>query len=156
MAQGTVVLAGSLPVEHLALDLLVAEFGWSLREVDSVCHLAALNLEHNLVTVLFNPQNLALPSDEALRAILDAAPGALPILCHRFADEIDWPQVAQVGAFHSLLLPFNAREVRHSLGFVWGARRRSAVIALPHRPDRKAVIGGQRPRSHARAAGIVA
>jgi hypothetical protein len=54
MAHGTVVLAGSLPVEHLALDLLVAEFGWSFKEADSLRCLAELNVDHNLVTVLFS------------------------------------------------------------------------------------------------------
>jgi hypothetical protein len=57
-----------------------------------------------------------------VRAILDAAPGALPILCHGFADAIDWPQLVDAGVFHSLSFPFDLQEVRRSLGFVWSAK----------------------------------
>jgi hypothetical protein len=125
MTQGTVVLAGVLPVEHVALDLLVAEFGWSLKEASSVARVAELNAEHSLVTVLFSPHDLGLPWNQALRGVLRAAPTALPILCHGFADAIDWPELAEAGVFHSLLLPFDLGEVRQSLGFVWEATRRA-------------------------------
>jgi hypothetical protein len=129
MTVGTVVLAGVLPVEHVALDLLVAEFGWSLREASSIAQVAELNATNNLVTVLFSPQDLALPWDQALRALLRVAPEALPILCHGFADAIDWPQLAEAGVFHSLLLPFDMGEVRQSLGFVRQAKLRQAATA---------------------------
>jgi hypothetical protein len=129
MAQGTVVLAGVLPVEHVALDRLVGEFGWSLNEASSLCRVAELNVDHTVVTVLFSPHDLALPWDQALRAVLEAAPNALPILCHGFADAVDWPQLAEAGAFHSLRLPLDIREVRQSLGFVWEAKRRAATFA---------------------------
>lgn len=126
MSLGTVVLAGVLPVEHVALDLLVAEFGWSLREASSVGRVADLNAAHTVVAVLFSPHDLALPWDQALRGVMRAAPEALPILCHGFADAIDWPQLADAGVFHSLLLPFDMGEVRQSLGFVWEAKLREA------------------------------
>lgn len=61
MTQGTVVLAGGLPVEHLCLDVLVAEFGWSLKEVEGLGSLAELNHDNNVVTVLFSPKTLDLP-----------------------------------------------------------------------------------------------
>jgi hypothetical protein len=86
--------------------------------------LAELNARQDLVTVLFSPKNLALPWQQALRAVLDAAPKALPILCHSFAEVIDWPQVAEAGAYYSLLMPFNVSEFRQSLGFVRSARQR--------------------------------
>ncbi len=81
------------------------------------------------------------------------APGARPVLCHGFADNIDWPNAAKAGAFHSLLLPFRLSEVRHSLGFIWGARKCSAPIPMRHRSQwRKSVIHVPRIRT----AGIVA
>ena len=129
MTQGTVVLAGVLPVEHVALDLLVAEFGWSLKEASSVAQVAELNADHTVVTVLFSPHDLGLPWDQALRAVLRAAPTSLPILCHGFADAIDWPELADAGVFHSLLLPFDMGEVRQSLGFVREATYRAAAAA---------------------------
>jgi hypothetical protein len=127
MPQGTVVLAGVLPAEHVALDRLVAEFGWSLKQASSFAEVAELNADHSVVTVLFSPQDLALRWDWALRGVRDAAPAALPILCHRFAHAIDWPEAAQAGVFHALRLPLKLGEVRQSLGFVWEAKRRPAA-----------------------------
>ena len=156
MTQGTVVLAGSLPVEHLALDILVAEFGWSLNQASSLRGLAELNADYNVVAVLFSPRSLALPWEHALRGILDAAPGALPILCHRFADAIDWPQVAEAGGFHSLLLPFTRGEVRQSLGFVWDAKYRATTTPILQQPRLRGVASDDtRPRI-VKAARIVA
>ncbi len=155
MTHGTVVLAGELPVEHLALDLLVAEFGWTFKEADGLRSLAELNADHNLVTVLFDPRNLDLPWDQALRAVLEAAPKALPILCHGFGERINWPQEAEAGAFHSLLLHFSVHEVRQSLGFVWGAKCRFATTPIRHRVHRRTAVSQQTQYARARAAGIV-
>ena len=156
MSSGIVVLFGDLPVERQALDLLVAEFGWSLTEVRTARDLAQANVDYNLITVLFDPETLSLPWDRALRLIFEAAPRTLPILCHRFAEGIDWPQVAEAGAFHSILLPLNQREVRQSLGFVWGARRHSTAISMsPHR-DPKRAMREHTQKPVARAAGMVA
>jgi len=156
MTSGIVVLLGDLPVERQMLDLLVAEFGWSLKEARTIRDLARANLDHNLVTVLFNPVTLSLPCDRALRLILEAAPRALPILCHRFAEAIDRPQVAEAGAFHSLQLPLNPREARQSLGFVWGAKGRSASISMRSRPEPRQTIDRQTKQSRARAVAMVA
>lgn len=153
MTRRIVVLVGSLPVEKLALDLLVAEFGWAVENAPSLGCLAKLNRERSLVAVLFNPQDLALPWKEALRAVLEAAPRALPVLCHGFADKIDWPHVAEAGAFHSLLLPFRASEFRHTLGFISVAKRSPSPMHMNHhsRPPKSVINAPQ-----ARAAGIVA
>jgi len=130
MTNGTVVLAGSFPVDHLNLDGMAAEFGWSVTETSSLRGLAELNTDRNVVAVLFNPRSLALGWDQALRAVQEAAPRALLILCHGFADSIDWPQVAEAGAFHSLLLPFAGHEIRQSLGFVWDAKAQQDRVRL--------------------------
>jgi len=153
MTRGTVVLIGAMPVENMAVDLLVADFGWSIEKVPNLVDLAKVSRAHNLVAVLFSPQDLAIPWEEALHCVLKAAPRALPILCHGFADKIDWPQVAEAGAFHSLLLPFRESEFRHTLGFISSAKRSSSPIQMHHhsRP-RKSVINAPQ----ARTAGIVA
>lgn len=78
------------------------------------------------------------------------------MLCHGFAEMIDWPQVADAGAFHSLLLPFDVREVRQSLGFVWGAKRCSATMSIRCRLHPRRAISEQTPQACAHAAGIVA
>lgn len=126
MTHGTVVLISGIPVDLPALDLLVRESGWSLKEAHGVRGLAELNAKDSVVTVLFDPRNLELPWNHALRAVLDTAPKALPILCHGFADAIEWADAAEAGAFHLLRLPFDLSEVRQSPGFV------SARRAAPH------------------------
>lgn len=156
MTHGTVVLVGNLPVEHLALDLLAAEFGWSLKEACSLPDVADLDTDHNLVAVLFSPRDLALSWEQALCAISNAAPKALPILCHGFADGIDWPQAARAGAFHSLLLPFCAREIRQSLGFVFEAKCRQAIIRVRYQSPRRIAAQNDAQQGSARVARVSA
>ena len=127
MAHGTVVLLAGPPAERVTLEKLLSGFGWSLEVAESLDDLAALALGQSPVAVLFSPAHLALPWNHALRGVLRAAPGAFAILCHRFGDPIDWPQVAEAGAFHSLLMPFSESEVRQSMGFVWSVRFGSAA-----------------------------
>ena len=110
------------------LDCLASEFGWSFQKVDNLQNSPKLNLSDDVVAVLFSPTSLGLPWDEALNFILNAFPRAFPILCHGFADNIDWPKMADAGAFHSLPMPFSVAEVRQSLGFVWGAKYSSKQI----------------------------
>lgn len=155
MANGTVVLVGNLSAERPALDLLIDKFGWSLEEAGSLGHVAELNAGHNLVAVLFSPRSLALPWDQALRAIVDAAPRALPILCHGFRERIDWPQAARAGAFHSLHLPFCVQEIRQSLGFVFDAKCRPALIPA-RQPRLRTAVKGHARQANARAARISA
>jgi DNA-binding NtrC family response regulator len=131
----TVVLAGVWVIDQAALDDLAAEFGWSVARVSSICQLADMKADGNLAAVLFNPQGLGLTKlgltwESALQAVRQAAPGALPIVCHGFADTVDWPQLAEAGAFHLLRMPFHLSEVRQSLGFVREATRRLAAPAM--------------------------
>lgn len=123
MANGTVVLLGSLRVDRPAMDHLVSAFGYSLKEVLTLRHLG--DLDDDLVAVFFSPNAMGLECDDALQHVLRAAPSALPIVCHGFAENVDWPRLVDAGAFHSLPMPFSATEVRQTLGFVWGAKSRS-------------------------------
>ena len=126
MSHGTVILLGSLPIEHLVLDCLAAEFGLSFKEVDDLRN--SKNPIEDVVAVFFSLSGLGLSWDEALKSVLNAFPGAFPILCHGFADNIDWPKVADAGAFHSIPVPFGAAELRQSMGFVWGAKQSSKPL----------------------------
>lgn len=125
MSHGTVVLLGSLPIERLVLDRLVSEFRFSFKEVEKIESLRNLKMRDDVVAVLFKPSGLGLPWDEALRSVLNAFPRAFPILCHGFAEHVDWPRAADAGAFHSIPVPFSVAELRQSLGFVWEAKKRS-------------------------------
>jgi len=152
MSSEIVVLLGDVRIESQALDSLVEEFGWSLKKVQDVHGLAQPNFDNNLIAVLFDPKSLSLPWDRALRVILEAAPRALPILFHRFAEAIDWPQVADAGAFHSLQLPLNQCEARQTLGFVWSARRRSTAVSMACHPDLEPADSRQTQQFGARVA----
>lgn len=157
----TVVLAGVWASDQKAIEDLAAEFGWAVAQVLSIRQLAEMKTHGNLVAVLFNPQGLGLTKlgltwDQALQAVRETAPEALPIACHGFAERVDWPLLAEAGAFHSLRMPFNLSEVRQSLGFVRDAARGSAPLVMEGTADdlsrlRKAVRCDDRERSRARA-----
>jgi hypothetical protein len=122
MMKSTVVIVGELPIDHLALDLLVAEFGWSLKKVADLGCLETFDSDYDPVTTLFGPKLLDLPWDKALRSVIAAFPRTLPILC--------WirgtPRLVTSSRSWGLsftLVPFSVSEVRQSLGFVWCARR---------------------------------
>lgn len=162
----TVVLAGVWVIDQAALDNLAAEFGWSVARVSSIPQLAEMKVGGNLVAVLFNPQGLGLTKhgltgEQALQVVREAAPGALPIVCHGFADTVDWPELAEAGAFHLLRMPLDLSEVRQSLGFVREATRRSEAPAVKISADdlsrlRKAVRwedSGEATREHKLASG---
>jgi len=150
MAKGTVVLLGSLPIERLVLDLFVSEFGFSFNEVASLQAVREINLHEDIAAVLFNPNSLGLEWEDALRSVVNAFPGAFPILCHGFADRIDWPKMADAGAFHSVPVPFSVAELRQSLGYVWGAQHRAKPIRFRTAADERI------PRAHLGTARIVA
>jgi hypothetical protein len=130
---GTLIFVGNACAERLPLDILAAEFGWSVESVKSLDELREVRHERHIIAVLFDAQTLRLEPLCALEAIQDAAPKALPIVCHRSSELIRWPELADAGAFHALLLPFHAGEIRQSLAFVHErqARRGSRVISLP-------------------------
>ncbi len=130
VARATVVLLGSLPIERFVLDCLASEFGFSFKEVEGLPDVPTPNLRADAVAVLFNASSLGLEWDEALSSILNAFPEAFPILCYGFADHIDWPRMADAGAFHSIPLPFSVAELRQSLGFVWAAQHGSKRMPL--------------------------
>ena len=155
MPSGIVALVGDLHIDRQALDLIAADFHWSVKQFRTIYELAQAN-DNNLIAVFFDPKSLSLPQERALRVILEAAPGALPILCHRFAEVVDWPQLAEAGAFHSLRFPLDLREARQTLGFVWEARRHSAAFSMQVRHNPKQSVSEQTQESRARATGMVA
>lgn len=155
MPSGIVALVGDLHLDRPALDLIAAEFHWWVKQFRTIYELAQAN-DNNLVAVFFDPKSLSLPQELALRDILEAAPGVLPILCHRFAEVVDWPQLAEAGAFHSLRFPLDSREARQTLGFVWEAGRRTAAFPVRVRHNPKQSVSQQTQESRAHATGIVA
>ncbi len=130
-----VVLLGCVNDHCTAFSDHVVGFGWSLEGVANLQDLRKLSKIRNLVAVFFDAETMGLPWEQALRSVLDNAPAALPVACHKFSEAFAWPELAEAGAFHAVSLPFDPDELRQSLGFVWGAmlRRSRNVIALANR-----------------------
>jgi len=134
MSSHVLAIAGALPAERAGIAGVASGFGWSLKEAAGTEALRELAADHIVVAVLFSPGSLQLPWELALQAVLNAAPKTRAILCHGFAEPIHWPQAADAGAFHSLMLPLDLAELRRSLGFVWSAQRNAIVIPISHVP----------------------
>jgi len=131
MMQRSVVLLGDLPLKTAALHRHVQEFGWSLETAGDLAQLPNLLAARNPVAVFLDANGLALSWEVALKSVLDIDPEALVILCHRFSDAVDWPKLAEVGAFHAVALPFDPNEVRQSLAFVSSANVQRRENSLP-------------------------
>jgi len=131
--RSAVVILENLSVGNLPLEDLAEEFGWSLERAFSGDGLSRLAAERIIPAVLFHPGGLRMSWQEALRLVREAAPVSHPILCHRFSEAIPWSELVQAGAFHSLRLPLDLREVRQSFGFVWAATSKSStnLVAFP-------------------------
>jgi len=132
----TVCLLGSPAHEGLPMDTLAAEYGSSFKHARNLDQLCEVGIENNIVAVLIDSDSLGISTKRALESVLDVLPKVLPIVCHKASETIHWSELVDAGAFHALLLPLCASEVRQSLGFVWEAqqRRRTRVLVLPSRP----------------------
>jgi len=133
MTNGTVVFLGSSGTQPL--NPLVQEFGWAFETSSSLDEFRNLNAIRSPVAILVDADSLGSSWRQALRSIREIDSQSLLIVCHRFSDNVDWSELAEAGAFHSLALPLDVSEVRQSLAFVWSARFRRATKVLP--------IGGQ-------------
>ena len=117
MRNEIVAVAGDVP--RTVLNAVASEFGCVVESVDSFEHLERTYARGNIAAIFFEPNAFKFSWPVALKSVLDAAPTAMPIVCHRFSDAIDWPALAAAGAFHTIPFPFHEAEVRQSLGFVW-------------------------------------
>jgi hypothetical protein len=122
MHKKTIVLLGELSAERSFFVDLAWGFGWCVRVAATCDDLRDIGLEEDIVAVLFDTRDLG-PWKCALRTVTEAAPEALPVLCHAFSDLIEWPEMATAGVFHALRFPFDPGEVRQTFGFVSAARR---------------------------------
>lgn len=126
---------------------LAGEFGWSVAAATDFNHLRELRRDRNVVAILFDARSLGLSIPEALETARALAPQAHLIPCYRFSEVVNWPELAEAGAFHALALPFDSSEIRQSLGFVWSARLRKTANVVPlrlpsqHQHDRAAKVG---------------
>jgi DNA-binding NtrC family response regulator len=131
MANDAIVVLGD--ISTVAVARVAKQFGWEVLNVKSIDQLEQVSAERQVIAVLFNHNQTAWRT--ALESVLDAACEALPIVCHRFSDMVDWPELAEAGAFHSLSLPFDDAELMQSLRFV-SARTEMKTHRQTSRPPR--------------------
>jgi DNA-binding NtrC family response regulator len=134
MTRKTVALVGSLPFEMASLNRLAQEMGWGTEVVSDFDELRVLSALRKPVAILLDAAGLGVAWEEALEEARKIDSEALLIACHRFSERVNWPELAEAGAFHALALPLDPGEVRQSLGFVWSAWfRRGADVIRMHR-----------------------
>ena len=126
-----VLLLGCRTRECEAFELHAQAFGWSVHSAESLQDLRRISKIRNLIAIFFDDATLGLSWEEALKLVREIAPVALPIACHKFSEPFPWPDLAAAGAFHAVPLPFDPRELRQSLGFVWGAMKRRSCNVIP-------------------------
>jgi len=142
MLNGTILVLGN--ISDRTLDGVAAEFGWSVEWANSYERFVEAAKEREIIAVLFERQVFDLTCEAALRMLRDTLPAALPIVCVRLSDVIDWPNLASAGAFHTVLLPMAKDEVRQTLGFVWAANCRTTSIHSVPRSKTQAAGAGRR------------
>jgi DNA-binding NtrC family response regulator len=141
MAQTAIAVLGDLTSGRAALEPLLAEFDWSAENTLTLDGLAEICSSQPVVAVLLDPEVLDLPWKQAIAAVQQVAPKALPILCHRVSDAIDWTEASAAGAFHLLGLPLDLSELRQSLGFVWAEKHKQSRV-IPLSEDERSKLRG--------------
>ncbi len=64
-----------------------------------------------------------MPWQDALKAVRAIAPGTRTVICHSAPEMHRRREMTEAGAYHTLLLPLDPREVRQSFSFVAGSQR---------------------------------
>ena len=131
------ILGAPRPAAH-TIGPVVSEFGWNLEIAEDLAQLRQYAANRNLVAILFDAGGLSLAPEQVLGSLRVLHPQVLLIPCVRFSEVVDWPELADAGAFHALSMPFSAAEVRQSLAFVWAARLRKAANVVPISRARRA------------------
>src|SRR5258707_14293334 len=98
MLNQSVLVLGNLPADFAMLDRLAVEFGWSLKRAANFDALRRPTVHRDAVAVLFEASMWGLGWHEVLKMVIDAAPAACPILCHKLSAALDWPELSAAGA----------------------------------------------------------
>jgi DNA-binding NtrC family response regulator len=122
-----IALLGDFSEEPVTLGSIGSEFCWSVDAVSDLRGLEDLCRRNDVVAVLLNARTLGMSWEEALKAVQTAAPEARPVVCHSAPEMHRRRDMTDAGAYHTLLLPLDPREVRQSFGFVSDAPRRGPV-----------------------------
>ena len=127
MADNILVLPELVEVDLPILQTTAMEFGFVVDVVGNLGEVARVTKPGRTAALLFHRDALGLKCSwpEAVRFLKGMAPEVRLIACHGFSEEIDWDELSEAGAFHSLVLPLKENEVRQSLGFLREAESRT-------------------------------
>lgn len=112
---GTIVLFGSLHVDD-RLSKLASAFDWYLRKATSLAELESQF--RSAVAVFFNPEEVDSSLHRAMQLMRRAAPKAKLVVCQPFSGKESCEQLANLGAFYQLHLPFASHELHQCFGFL--------------------------------------
>lgn len=130
MTENVFVMSGPTPFPLNAVRNVGRSFGWVVDTAEDLNAVCAAQFSRKTAALLFHRDTFGDCSwPDAVRLLVRALPEVRLIVCHKFTDSINWPELCEAGAFHSLWLPFKEDEVRRSFGFVWEANRRRAESA---------------------------
>jgi len=118
-----IALWGDFSNQLATLDSLGSEFSWSVDAVADLRGLEDLCRRNDVVAVLLNAPTLEVPWRDALKAVRAIAPEARTVICHSAPEMHHRREMTEAGAYHTLLLPLDTREVRQSFNFVLGSQR---------------------------------
>lgn len=108
---GHIALLGEFLAERMKLNTTARALGWSIHEAEAASLAEIGNTRTPLVAVLIHPQTLGMPWMHALDLARSVAPGVRVVICHG-PEELDaQPDMTASGAFYTLLLPSDAREL---------------------------------------------
>ena len=126
MENAIVVMPGSAAIDLLILQTAAEEFGCAVDLIHHLHEAIALQTRVNPVALLFHRDALGpgCPWTDAIRLLRKTIPEARLIACYGFAEPVEWEELSDAGAFHSLVLPLKESEVRQSLGFIGQAEKR--------------------------------
>ena len=107
---GHLALFGEILDECTKLNMAARGFGWSVRNAGE-SRVEPVDATTPLVAVLIHPQTLGMSWTDALELIRSVAPGIRVVICHG-PEELDaQSEMTASGAFYTLLLPSDAREL---------------------------------------------
>jgi hypothetical protein len=109
---GHIALFGEFLHGRLNLNAGAREFSWSTRHAKIVSNLKAVGTRTPLLAVLIHPRSLDMSWSDALNLTRAAVPEIRVVICHEM-DELDsQPEMIASGAFYTLLMPADSRELR--------------------------------------------
>jgi hypothetical protein len=133
MFDSIVVMPGAARINLRVLENAAVEFGCSVRVVNTLTDLTKSQSDFKSLAVIFHREALGIGCSwaQAIQLLNRAMPGVRLIPCHGYGEPIDWTELSNAGAFHSLGLPLKADEVRQSLGFIAQAEKRVTDTPAP-------------------------